>query len=42
MNDQQGVMEQEGKGMRVEEELFEKMFGESVEEMLRETSEEAN
>ncbi len=39
-NDQQVVMEQEGEGVRVEEGLFEKVFGESVGETLKETSEE--
>ncbi len=37
--DPQGDKEQEGGGMRVEEEMFEKAFGQSMEETLRETSE---
>ena len=39
-NDHHCVTEQEGDEMRVEEEWFEKVFGQSVEETLKETSEE--
>ena len=36
-DDQQGDKEQEGGGMRVKEQMFEKVFGQGAEETLRET-----